>query len=58
MYVQSITIDQEESTDPPTFEWISLDNISYLEHCRNSQQGSTFIVDELGQYNKMHTINH
>lgn len=47
-FKESITIDQEESTDPPTFEWISLDNISYLEHCRNSQQGSTFIVDELG----------
>lgn len=49
MYVQPINVDQEESTDSPTFEWISLDNVSNLEQCRNSQQGSTLIVDELGQ---------
>ena len=50
---QPVNIDQEESSDPPIFEWISLDNISSLEQCRNSQQGSAWIVDELGQFNIM-----
>lgn len=49
--VQPINIDQEEPTDSPTFEWISLGNITHLEKCRNSRQGSTLIVDELGQHN-------
>lgn len=47
-FKEPVNIDQEESSDPPIFEWISLDNISSLEQCRNSQQGSAWIVDELG----------
>ncbi|XP_065903296.1 SREBP regulating gene protein-like [Dysidea avara] len=42
------TLEKKEGTEVLNFEWLPLDNISYLENCRNSAQGSALIVDELG----------
>ena len=33
----------------PVFHWIPVGNITSLEACRNSQQGHTLVVDELGR---------
>lgn len=33
----------------PVFHWIPMENMTQLEHCRNSRQGHTLIVDELGK---------
>lgn len=33
----------------PVFKWLPIHNVTFLEHCRNSQQGSSLIVDELGE---------
>ena len=47
----------EEGDTPktlPVFKWIPIQNITFLDRCRNSQQGDSLIVDELG----MSVINH
>eukprot|EP00731_Ephydatia_muelleri_P023601 Em0015g1184a len=36
------------STSAPSFAWVSIENVTALESCRNSRQGHTFYVDELG----------
>lgn len=33
----------------PVFHWIPVENMTRLEQCRNSRQGHTIIVDELGE---------
>ena len=33
----------------PVFHWIPVENMTQLERCRNSRQGHTIIVDELGE---------
>ena len=33
----------------PVFHWIPVENMTQLEQCRNSRQGHTIIVDELGE---------
>lgn len=32
----------------PIFKWLPMQNVTFLDKCRNSQQGDSLIVDELG----------
>ncbi|XP_064392138.1 SREBP regulating gene protein-like [Halichondria panicea] len=41
-------VSEETPSELPVFQWIPIHNITQLEECRNSQQGHTLIVDELG----------
>lgn len=43
-------LDEEDIPKPlPVFKWLPIHNVTFQDHCRNSQQGSTLIVDELGK---------
>lgn len=51
-------LDEEEISKPlPVFKWLPIHNVTYQDHCRNSQQGSSLIVDELG-VTKIHHTKH
>ena len=51
-FLPSSQLSEDEVTPSPLpeFRWIPLVNISHLDLCRNSQQGHTLIVDELGRH--------
>jgi hypothetical protein len=46
---ESVEDIEEASEQPPAaFVWLPLANLSFLPHCRNSEQGRNLITDELG----------
>lgn len=54
LYISQYLEEEELPKALPVFKWLPIHNITFLDHCRNSQQGNSLIVDELGTWH-IHT---
>lgn len=48
LFVQFLDDESDIPKSLPVFKWLPIQNITYLDICRNSRQGDSLIVDELG----------